>query len=282
MRFVALGSALLAAGFLSACSMVTAQKKPEPDLPRLAFAAEEPPLLRFGEGGIPIRPPVLSQGLAGRTIVVNRLSDIELRRGEVVLTFDDGPIPGRTEAVLAALDRAGVKATFFMVGQMARSYPGLVRKVAARGHTVGTHTHKHANLRNLSTAAAIGEIDAGIASVSAALVPGSGRVAPFFRFPYLADTAALRAHLAARGIVAIDTDVDSKDYFPSSSEQVLQRTMQRLGQRGSGIILFHDIHQRTAAMLPGLLSELERKGYSVVRLVPGGGMASVVTASLDR
>ena len=272
MRLLALLAFSLLALPISACSNTA---KPPPETPPMAFAPE-PPVLRFGEGGIPIRPP--GSGLAGRTITVSRVSDIALAPGEVVLTFDDGPVPGKTESVLAALDAHRVKATFFMVGQMARSYPALVRKVAGRGHTVGTHTQNHANLRGLGQTAAIAEIDAGIRSVEAALVPSTGRAAPFFRFPYLADTAALRSHLASQGIVPIGTDIDSKDYFQSTPDQVRQRTMERLAKRGSGIILFHDIHQRTVSMLPALLADLRDGGYKVVRLVPGRRGGAVVAA----
>lgn len=208
-------------------------------------------------------------GLAGRSVTVNSIADLRLRNHEVVLTFDDGPMPGRTENVLKVLDNAGVKATFMMVGQMARSYPALVREVAAHGHTIGTHTQNHANLTHMSATGAQAQIDGGIKSVSAALVPSLHGVAPFFRFPYLASTATLRRQLAARGIVVIDADIDSKDYFPSTPDQLRKRTMAGIEQRGSGIILMHDIHPRTAQMLPHLLADLRAKGYKVVRLVPG-------------
>jgi peptidoglycan/xylan/chitin deacetylase (PgdA/CDA1 family) len=219
-------------------------------------------------------------GLAGRSVTVNSIADLKLRNHEVVLTFDDGPMPGRTENILKVLDNAGVKATFMMVGQMARSHPALVREVAAHGHTIGTHTQSHANLTQLSAAGAEAQIDGGIKSVSAALVPSMHSVAPFFRFPYLASTAALRHQLAARGIVVIDADIDSKDYFQSTPDQVRKRTMSRIEQRGSGIILMHDIHPRTAQMLPQLLADLKAKGYKVVRLVPGHGSRELLVSSL--
>lgn len=219
-------------------------------------------------------------GLAGRSITVNSIADLKLRYHEVVLTFDDGPMPGRTENILRVLDNAGVKATFMMVGQMARSYPALVREVAAHGHAIGTHTQNHANLANMSAAGAEAQIDGGVKSVSAALVPSMHSVAPFFRFPYLASTAALRRQLAARGIVVIDADIDSKDYFQSTSDQVRKRTMSSIEQRGSGIILMHDIHPRTARMLPQLLADLGAKGYKVVRLVPGHRGRELLVSSL--
>lgn len=246
------------------------------DATKLAYAAEpETP----ATGGL-FTPHNLG-GLAGRTVTVNSIADLKLRSHEVVLTFDDGPMPGRTENILRALDNAGVKATFMMVGSMARAHPAIVREVAAHGHTIGTHTQSHANLAQLSVAAADAQIDGGIKSVSAALVPSMSRLAPFFRFPYLASTATLRGQLAARGIVVIDADIDFKDYFQSTPEQVRQRTLKRIEQRGSGIILMHDIHPRTALMLPRLLADLKARGYKVVRLVPGHGSRDVLVSSLS-
>ena len=68
--------------------------------------------------------------------------------------------------------------------------------------------------------------------------------------------------------IVLDVDIDSKDYYKDSAATVAQRTLERLEKRGSGIVLFHDIHARTVAMLPDFLSALEQGGYSVVRLVP--------------
>jgi len=93
-----------------------------------------------------------------------------------------------------------------------------------------------------------------------------GTDVPFFRFPYLADSKRLRAAIADRGMIVMDVDVDSKDYFTSTPASVVARTMKQLHQRGRGIILMHDIHQRTVNMLPALLTRLEKEGYKVVTL----------------
>ena len=66
----------------------------------------------------------------------------------------------------------------------------------------------------------------------------------------------------------IDPSVDSKDYFVSSPDQVRARTVARLEAKGSGIVLFHDIHSRTASMLPQFLDDLHKRGFKVVHLVP--------------
>lgn len=200
--------------------------------------------------------------LAGRTLRVASLSEISLSDKEVILTFDDGPMPGKTDRVLEVLDRYGVKATFLMVGQMASSYPAVAARVVDHGHSIGGHTYNHANLANAGNSRALSDIATGNAAVARA----TGAQVGFFRFPYLADNGALRGAVADRGQVILDVDIDTKDYFKSSPETIAARTMARVRARGKGIILMHDIHARTAAMLPSLLSQLKAGGYKVVAL----------------
>ena len=286
MSLIRLGAALLCLASLSACASNQAG--------RLAISSEPPlsadlsaPALAFGspriepDGSFPLYQsfrPVRRSALAGRVIPVAHLSDIALQPGEVVLTFDDGPMPGKTPKILDALEEAGVGATFLMVGQMAKAYPAIAREVAAKGHTIGTHTESHPNLRTMGTEAAMAEIRRGEASVSKALAPGGFSPAPFFRFPYLADTQALRGRLAGEGVVTIDVDIDSKDYFRDVPSRVMARTLDAVERKGHGIILFHDIQARTVAMLPGFLAELERRGYKVVDLKPAEPMGPQLIA----
>ncbi|MFN3546443.1 MAG: polysaccharide deacetylase family protein [Mesorhizobium sp.] len=254
----------------------------ESDSTTLAFAPRDDQRVETAPQVAMLRPdqPVVPRGsLAGRTIRVSKASDIRLGPKEVVLTFDDGPVPGKTDAILRALDQFGVKATFLMVGQMANAYPATARKVAAAGHTIGTHTQNHKNLRIVGPMVAEAQIRDGRESVANALRPGGYRPAPFFRFPYLADTAALRGGLAAQGIVVIDVDIDSRDYYASGSEALRARAVAAVEKRGSGVILFHDLHARTATMLPQLLSDLKARGYKVVHLVPARADVELVATS---
>lgn len=209
------------------------------------------------------KPLVPTGNLAGRTIYANSVSDIRLKPGEVILTFDDGPVPRKTNAILNTLDNYGVKATFLMVGSMVNSYPSEVKKVINRGHTIGSHTTDHANLAKVSFESARAKIRSG----EKAIIKTTGQSSvPFFRFPYLASTPKLRNWLAQRGVVVLDVDIDSKDYFKDSSTVVANRTLDRVKRKGSGIILFHDIHARTVAALPGFLKELKAAGFKVVHL----------------
>lgn len=222
-----------------------------------------------------------SSPLAGRTLQVASTADIILRPREVILTFDDGPRAGKTPVILDTLDAYGVKATFLMLGSAAETNPDIVKSVALRGHSVGSHTYDHVNLTRLSRQAALDEIARDEAAVAKALAGSGQTLSPFFRFPYLSQDGYLRTTLLQGDMVVLDVDIDSKDYFKDAPDIVAARTMERLEARGSGIILFHDIHQRTVEMLPLFLDELTSRGYSVVRLVPkNGGLfsRSVITA----
>jgi peptidoglycan/xylan/chitin deacetylase (PgdA/CDA1 family) len=217
----------------------------------------------------PMPQRIFSSGsLGGRTLAVGSTADIILRPGEVVLTFDDGPRPGKTISILATLNDFGVKATFLMLGSAAEANPRLAQQVAASGHTVGSHTYNHVDLGDLSRQAALDEIAKGERAVQLALAGGGQSLSPFFRFPYLSQTGFLRTNLMQGSMVVLDVDIDSKDYYKDTPAVIAARTMQRLEAKGSGIILFHDIHQRTVEMLPMFLAQLEERGYSVVRLAP--------------
>jgi peptidoglycan/xylan/chitin deacetylase (PgdA/CDA1 family) len=192
---------------------------------------------------------------------------------EVVLTFDDGPWPGTTPAVLGALARECVKATFFMLGRNAVAHPALARRVLAEGHTVGHHTYAHRLLGGLSVATAEAEINRGIRAVDGVLYnrPQSAPITPFFRFPGFSSNGALLDRLRQRGIVVFGTDLWASDWNPMSPQQQLRLVLERLDAAGGGIILFHDTKRQTASMLPALLRELKRRGYRVVHIVAASG-----------
>lgn len=218
------------------------------------------------------------RGLAGRELSVTSLADIKLRDKEVVLTFDDGPMPKKTERILATLDDFGVKATFLMVGEMARAHPAIARQVVDAGHSVGSHTFRHADLRKLAVDEAIAEINRGRDAVRAATRTDVN----FFRFPYLSDSGTLRHWIGKNSMVVLDVQIDSKDYFGVSPAAVATKTINELHRHGRGIILMHDIHNRTAAMLPALLTQLKADGYKVVALRYGAQHGPLLSAAVER
>jgi peptidoglycan/xylan/chitin deacetylase (PgdA/CDA1 family) len=186
-----------------------------------------------------------------------------LQEKEVVLTFDDGPQVNTTRAILDALDEQCTKAIFFSLGKMAIGLPEIIRDVAHRGHTVGTHTWSHADMRKKSDQDAKDEIEKGISGVRRAV---GGPISPFFRFPYLRDSQATLAHLASRNIAVFSTDVDSFDFKRQTPEQLVQAIMKRLDKKGKGILLMHDIQPHTAKAMPSLLAALKAGGYKIVQM----------------
>ena len=195
-----------------------------------------------------------------------------LQEGEVVLTFDDGPSRVHTPPVLAALDAHCTKATFFSTGRMAIADPQMLRETARRGHTIGTHTWSHKNLRSISAAQARHEIELGFSAVQAAL---GEPVAPFFRFPYLSDPQSMQSLVQERGIAIFSIDVDSYDFRTPSGAVMQRNVLQQLASRKKGIILFHDIQASTARGIKSLLDELKARGFRVVHLVPKTPAATV-------
>ena len=192
---------------------------------------------------------------------------LPLEDHEVVLTFDDGPLPPSTDIILDTLASQCVKATYFLVGQMARAHPSVVRRIYNEGHTIGTHSEHHPNFQRLSMRQVEREVDGGINSVAAALGDAKA-LSPFFRIPYLGRTNAIEQFLEDKQLVTWSADVDTDDWWRGSSpEAIVQRTMRRLNAKGRGIILMHDIHRRTAMALPILLKELKADGYNVVQVV---------------
>jgi peptidoglycan/xylan/chitin deacetylase (PgdA/CDA1 family) len=190
-----------------------------------------------------------------------------LRDGEVVLTFDDGPWPRNTPAVLAALAAHCTKAIFFPIGKHATWHPEILRQVAAAGHTIGSHTWGHVDLskKTVTVDNAKDEIEKGFSAVRWAL---GAPPAPFFRFPALRHPPALVTYLGERGIGIFSTDMDSFDFKLRKPEQVVNAVMTKLKKFGKGIVLMHDFQHATADAAPALLAQLKANGYKIVLMKP--------------
>ena len=193
---------------------------------------------------------------------------LPLRDHEVVLTFDDGPLPKYSYQILDILASQCVKATFFLVGRQANANPEGVRKVRDAGHTVATHTQNHpSNMNRLPIDRAQKEIEDGIASVTAALGDGTAP-APFFRIPGLGRSDVIEEYAEAKGIQIWSADFPADDWRHVSPQRVYDLAIQRLEAKGKGILLLHDIQPRTVAALPRILRELKARGYRIVHVVP--------------
>ena len=196
---------------------------------------------------------------------------LPLNDHEVVLTFDDGPLPPYSNIILDALASQCVKATYFLIGRMAHQYPSMVRRIYNAGHTIGTHSQNHPlAFERLPLRRVESEVEGGVASVDAALGDAKA-LSPFFRIPGLGRTSAIDHYLASKALVTWSADVVADDWFRRiTAKTIVQRAMQRLEAKGRGILLLHDIHPATAMALPMLLKELKAHGFHVVHVVAAG------------
>jgi len=193
-----------------------------------------------------------------------------LRDKEVVLTFDDGPWPGNTPAVLKTLADECTKAVFFPIGKHATYYPEILKHVAEQGHTIGSHTWSHANLNNkkLTDEQRKEEIEKGFSAVKWAL---GASPAPFFRFPALQHPPAMVTYLGERNVAMWSCDLDSFDFKSRTAQKVVDTVMGKLDKHGNGIILMHDFQKHTAEALPELMKRLKAGGSRWCRSSQGGG-----------
>jgi len=196
---------------------------------------------------------------------------LPLNDHEVVLTFDDGPLPPYSNIILDALASQCVKATYFLIGRMAHQYPSMVRRIYNAGHTIGTHSQNHPlAFERLPLQRVESEVEGGVASVDAALGDAKA-LSPFFRIPGLGRTSAIDHYLASKALVTWSADVVADDWFRRiTAKTIVQRAMQRLEAKGRGILLLHDIHPATAMAVPMLLKELKTHGFHVVHVVAAG------------
>ena len=210
---------------------------------------------------------------------------IPLADHEVILTFDDGPDAVTTPKILDALAEQCVRATFFEIGRNAEGLPAIARREVRDGHTVAHHTwsHPQPTLRFMSEAAARADILKGMIAVEkaaygrdfAGMDPKEPKdlklEAPWFRFPGFADTPDLRDWFKANDVGVFGVDLWASDWIRMTPEEELRLVMARLHKNGDrGMLLLHDNHPWTAAMVPMLLKTLKAEGYRIVHMVGGG------------
>lgn len=256
----------------SVAGTVQAQKTALPIVPVAATAtAMAPPAARPAPSSCAGQPDALG---TGRVVEIDTTGGPGfgfehfkghdfLRPNEVVLTFDDGPWPTTTPAVLRALAAHCVKATFFPIGKHSLWHPEVLRQVAEQGHTIGSHTWSHVNLSKKTVEEAKEEIEKGISAVRIAVGTST---APFFRFPTLTHPPELVTYLGERNVGIFSTDMDSFDFKLRKPEQMVQSVMDKLKKHGKGIVLMHDFQKVTAQALPELLNQLKAGGYKIVHL----------------
>jgi peptidoglycan/xylan/chitin deacetylase (PgdA/CDA1 family) len=175
------------------------------------------------------------------------------------LTFDDGPHPEHTPAVLDVLKKEEVGATFFLLGDRARRFPGLVRRIAAEGHLIGHHSFSHSEPGRTSARQLLDEVSR-TQDVLTALV---GRPSPWFRPPKGKLTAAKLVRLWRAGQTVVLWNVDPKDYSCQSPQEV-RDWFDRHPLGGGDLVLLHDNVPYAGGMLTDLIHATRRRGLNFV------------------
>lgn len=240
-----------------------------------------PPVLVRGHGPVETIELGAQPGLA--RVVRGSVSHIELEREVIVraspmtvrrepawteprrvaLTFDDGPWPGQTELFLAALDDAGARGTFFMIGYLIRRHPDLARSVADAGMEIGAHSQSHKLLGHASKARIRSEISKGIASIQKV----TGKRPLFYRPAGGSVNGFVYKEARRLKVRVVLWTIDPKDWKKPGADLIARRILDRI--RPGSVVLMHDgggDRSQTLEALKIVLRGLAARGYETVTL----------------
>lgn len=192
---------------------------------------------------------------------LDRLPRSAAAKGEVCLTFDDGPHPELTPRVLTLLDRYQAKASFFCVGEKARAHPEIVKEIARRGHSVENHTHRHSPAFALYGPSLLRR---EIEPAQVLLAALTGRAPQFFRAPAGLRSPLLAPVLSRLGLRYVSWTRRALDTVDPSPRRALARLTR--GLAAGDVLLLHDDRPRALAVLPPLLEEIAARGLKSVSL----------------
>ena len=188
----------------------------------------------------------------------------------VAITFDDGPSPVWTPKILDALQKAGVKATFFMIGEHVLKYPEIAQRVIKEGHEIGNHSFDHHVLIYYT----MDELEKEINSGEEAIRKVTGVTTLYFRPPKAWLTAAEKKKLKEMGYEVILWSLNSKDWVTFDDKYIIRYLVRHV--RPGDIILFHDSggvfnteggsRHETVLTIGKLVEKLEDRGYKFVTI----------------
>lgn len=185
----------------------------------------------------------------------------------VALTFDDGPDPEWTPKALDALDAAGVKGTFFLIGRKVKKYPEVAREIVRRGHAIGLHSHRHDRLMSFRLASTWRrDLQRGLRAIREA----TGEDTRLFRPPIGHTNPSIPGVLRELRLVTIGWSVSGRDGIAGDPEDVAARVAD--GLEDGAIVLLHDAAEREdreppgVRALPKILDAIREKGLEVVSL----------------
>ncbi len=259
-----LGWMLLAALAGAAHADPAPASRPAADDPLPPEAANEarPKLVAAATAPAPAPAAVDAHDLRALTDdpVVGKASrvDGDERKGVVAFTFDDGPNPETTPAVIDALEKYDIPATFFIVTQRISGKHGekgreLLQRELGDGFLVGSHSVTHANLKHASSDQLAREVDASIRTLAAE----AHRPIGMFRPPYGSLGPAGRVWLKKLGLTEVLWSVDTLDWKAHDPERLRKKVISMIKHDDGGVVLMHDVKPITAKVIAEVLDDLE-------------------------
>lgn len=191
------------------------------------------------------------------------LSRGPMTKRTVALTFDDGPCPENTEAILDVLKEEQVKASFFCVGKLALEYPELVQREVAEGHLVGSHSFTHQNLLTIGPERSRRAIEAGAKSIEHV----TGQSPMWFRPPYGMRFPWTLLQARSTGMSTVLWSNCPRDWQCPGHKVIAKRVIEKIFP--GDIVLLHDgggDRSQTVAALKLIIRILRRHGYAFVRV----------------
>lgn len=185
------------------------------------------------------------------------------RLPEIALTFDDGPLPSSTPQILAILQRFGVKATFFCIGQQVLAYPAIVQQESMDGDLVEDHTWSHPNLVFLPAPA----LSRQLSLTQNTIYRVTSALPTFFRPPYGEINATVLTQAKKLNLSVVMWNVDPRDWSLPGSQAIVARVLS--ATRNGSIILLHDgggNRAQTIAALPTIITALQARGLRFVTI----------------
>jgi peptidoglycan/xylan/chitin deacetylase (PgdA/CDA1 family) len=190
-----------------------------------------------------------------------------LAKGEIILTFDDGPSPKTTPQILDTLAKDCIQATFFMIGKHAEANPELAKREREEGHSIGSHTYSHRELNKLAPEDATQDIERGMQAVDKAAFGSTDDRPHLFRFPGFKSTPELVSFVNSHRGLVVDRNFGANDWRGDPADVEFARFKERLAHMDRGIVILHDVQSETVKLLPMVIAELKARHMKIVHLV---------------
>ena len=219
-----------------------------------------------GDRGVPIKAGYCQVNYVKNNVPFLVQYDGFLNKGEVILTFDDGPGP-LTEEVASAMKAGNAPSIFFVLGsKLGPNGKALIKNSAAAGHEIAVHGYNHATESGKPfTALSLAETLRQLGGVKTSIQAAAGAKSRFFRPPYgVISPEAVRAIYSELGLIPVGWTIDTLDWSTKDPDELFEKTVSMIRQRGKGIVLMHDIHPQSRTAAKRLVKWLADNGYTVV------------------